>query len=288
MIPVIWYGLLAGQEHKNCTVMLREMLSTYDCQHDYLDIPDGLEGAVVVVHGESCFNKILRLNASLAKLKWVIVVLLGDETHMVNPEFIRHENKRLWLQEPVPRVYEADRYILDGWTFGCKRADVPKDLSLFFGGQDTHLRRKECVNALRDQFDWDVVMVLSKGYTLGVGREEYFRMMSRAKFVPCPCGPSSPDSARPWEALQCGAIPILDSRGGYEGLHEVTGGFWSLVLGDHPLPVVTDWSAFPHQFKTEWLPNYEVLRDKCLTWWEGYLADWNTWLEKDIQCLTKT
>jgi len=284
MIPVAWYGV----DHrltKNCCVMLNEMFDTYDCVHRIGDVPTDMDGGVVVVHGESCYDKMLRLNIALSKLKWVIVVLLGDETHMLDPTLISHPRMKLWMQEPVPGVYEADRYILDGWTHGCKRADVPKDLAIFFGGQDTHQRRKECVSMLREQFDWDVIMVLSKGYTLGVNREEYFRMMSRAKFVPCPCGPSSPDSARPWEALECGAIPILDSRGGYEGRFPVTGNFWPLVLGDYPLPVITNWAEFPRCFKSEWLPNYPVLLEKCLTWWEGYKKDWLKWLREDIECL---
>jgi hypothetical protein len=261
--------------------MLNAMLDTYDCVHYYKNVPDNIDGAVVVVHGETCCKMVEQLDHDLSKLTWVVLIVLGDETHQFPIEKMKHKNMKLWVQEPIPGKHNfADRFILDGWTHKSKKVECVRDMDWVFAGQDTHQRRKACVDALRSM-DWGGILVLSKGFTQGVSLPEYFHLFSRAKFIPCPSGPSSPDAARPWEALECGAIPILDA---YSPAQPQLG-FWDLVLGKHPFIVVQDWAGIPKILRDR-LPSWDSYSKECLSWWDAYKADWLTWLGKDIAWLT--
>jgi len=283
-IPVVWHAMEDGRGYFNCTSMLNNMLDLYDCEHyaGWNIMPD-VEGAVVIVHGGRELGRLDKLCSDIANLKWVLLIFLGDEECSFLAEAVEHPNKIVWVQEPLPGRHDfADRYILDGYAHDHKRYIVPceKDLTWSFAGQMTHQRRWECRNALQS-IDWGGVIVESKGYCQGVSREEYYRLLSRAHIVPCPSGPFSPDSARIWEALECGAVPILDDL----SPSRRAPGFWKYVLGDHPMPVLTDWSTLPariEQIKSNW-PDISA---DCQRWWARYKMDFTNWLGEDIEKLT--
>jgi len=183
----------------------------------------------------------------------------------------------------------ADRYLIDGYTPETgmfrkarvsyiaedkKRAE--RDLDWVFAGQVTHERRRACVDALR-AIDWGGVIVETKGYCQGVSIVEYHDLLFRAKIVPCPSGPCSPDAARAWEALECGAIPILDE---YSPKFQCDG-YWTHVLGDHPLPVIRDWAALPFRIK-ELLEIWPEKSRECQLWWQNYKERMHAALGIDI------
>ncbi len=62
-------------------------------------------------------------------------------------------------------------------------------------------------------------------------------------------------------------------------------GFWKYVLGNHPIPMITDWSELPGKIaevKNDW----ENISLRCLAWWEGYKLNFLDWLGDDIYKLT--
>lgn len=286
MIPVVWHSQNDGRGFYNCTAMVNDMFDRYRCIHfpGLPEFPEELrgEGAVVIIHGGRQLGSIGRVNRDLASLKWAVVICLGDEECSFPVEQIEHPNCRIWVQEPVPGRHDfADRFILDGYTPHTRKylVEVEKDLDWVFAGQMTHARRWACRNALQ-AIDWGGVIVETKGYCQGVSLEEYYRLLCRAHIVPCPSGPFSPDSARVCEALECGAIPILDDLSPTR--HEP--GFWKMVLGDHPLPVVTDWTELPkkiQEIKMDWY----TLSARCFNWWESYKENFQKWLGRDIESL---
>jgi hypothetical protein len=288
-VPVIWHAQEDSRGYYNCTAMVNDLFDSHGCGPHYParnKMPD-VEGAIVVVHGGRELGGLDRLNRDIEPLKWVLLIFLGDEESQFPAEQVEHPNKICWVQEPLPGKHDfADRFILDGYTPHTRKCliELPdaleRDLDWCFAGQMTHERRWACRNALQN-IDWGGVIVESKGYCQGVSLSEYYRLLRRAKIVPCPSGPFSPDSARVCEALECGAIPILDDL----SPTRKEPGFWKMVLGDHPLPVVTDWSTLPRvieELKSHW--NERVL--ECELWWACYKKDFMTWLEKDVQCLT--
>lgn len=285
-IPVIWHAQEDSRGYYGCTAMLNDLFDHYGCGPHYPGrgrMPAGLDGAVIVVHGGRELGGLDKLNLDLQKFtKWAFIICLGDEECSFPIEKVEHPNKIVWIQEPMPGRHDfADRYIIDGYAHDHWKHIVQceKDLDWFFGGQITHDRRLACVNALRT-IDWGGIVIETRGYFQGISFSEYYRTLCRAKIVPCPSGPFSPDAARPWDALECGAIPILDdlspTRPGP--------GFWSYVLGSHPLPVIRDWSLLPTYIK-EIKANYEHLQPMCMQWWSRHKSNFKVQFAVDLMKL---
>ena len=79
---------------------------------------------------------------------------------------------------------------------------VPRDIELYmnFTIGTNASKRSDCWNALKD----DPRIVIKTGRT----KEEYYEDLCRSKFVLCPEG-TGIDTHRVWEALFCGATPII-------------------------------------------------------------------------------
>jgi len=184
---------------------------------------------------------------------------------------------KLWVQDADPRrAAIIDRYLPGGWAPGSAHVDVPRDLDWFFAGQITHEHRRQCIKAL-EEISGGGFYVCTKGYTQGISSAEYIRSLSRAKFIPCPSGPVSPDSTRVWEALECGAVPIVDASS-----PQGRNGFWDLQAPSAPFRVIQGWQLLPTILE-ELLRNYDDLQQKTALWWKEYKAAYLLWLEKDIQ-----
>jgi len=87
-------------------------------------------------------------------------------------------------------------------------------------------------------------------------------MYNNSIFVPCPKGNESIDSFRVCEALQAGALPIVERSD-----------YWSNLYGDdHPLIEIDDWNQAPSTIQAL-MSNMESLEQQRLTtynWWVKY------------------
>jgi hypothetical protein len=291
MIDVVWHSQDDGRGRYNCTAMLNDMFDAYDVRHfGGLRMPQLPDGAVVVVHGGREVGMIDKLNMDIEPLPWVLLICLGDEESSFPIERIEHPRKKFWIQEPmIPGKHEEiqpARYLLDGYSHDFQHyrlKDVPRDLDWVFAGQVTHERRRQCVTALQS-IDWGGVIVESKGYCQGVSRTEYATLLQRARIVPCPSGPMAQDAARPWEALECGAIPILDE---YSPVRKEFG-FWDEVLGPFmPLPTIENWDRLPRMIEELKRANLDNIAYECQKWWADYKSEFYGWLKKDLKELRK-
>jgi hypothetical protein len=282
VIPVCWHAMEASRGYFDSTAMLNDMLDLYPCQHYGARTMPKVDGAVFVVHGGREIGRINRLNEDIKDLKWLVLILLGDEESSFPVEQVDHPHMKVWVQEPIPgRHYFADRLMIDGYGHGRTQHIIrcEKDLDWFLGAQITHERRVACVDALR-KINWGGVIIETRGYYQGVQMSEYVRMLCRAKIVPCPSGPFSPDAARPWDSLQCGAIPVLDDL----SPTRKEPGFWKYVLGDeHPFPVVTDWSVLPKLIEDLKAANIPRRAAECADWWQSYKRAFEGWLAWDLK-----
>lgn len=94
--------------------------------------------------------------------------------------------------------------------------------------------------------------------------QEFVQMLAQSAFAPAPMGNGTLESCRVYDALEAGAIPILERR-------------WTLdyfkgLLGDHPLPTVTSW-AQGHDLVVRLLQDPEKLNElqqTCMQWWKSY------------------
>jgi hypothetical protein len=291
VIPVVWHSQEDGRGCYNCTAMVNDLFDLYPLVRHYAGKPwpkEVTDGAVVIVHGGRQIGDIHRLNDDISRLEWALLVCLGDEECSFPVEQIEHPNRKIWVQEPMPGRHDfADRFLIDGYTPHTKHyvrrlGQFQKNLDWVFAGQVTHERRIACMNALR-KIRWGGVIVETRAYCDGVTTEEYYVLLSRARIVPCPSGPCAPDAARPWEALECGAVPILDDLSPTRPIP----GFWKYVLGNHPLPVITDWSTLPSRIE-QIKSDYERIHKNCIYWWERYKADFSAWLRWDLEDLCTT
>jgi hypothetical protein len=289
-VNVIWHAQTEGRGRYDSTSMLNDMLDLYDVTHigGWDSMPD-VDGAVIIVHGGREVGRLDRLNEDIKKLSWCIIVALGDEESSFPVEKIEHPHRKIWVQEPIPGRHDfADRFMINGYGHDRHRhiVDVEKDLQWFFGGQVSHERRVACVDALR-KINWGGVVIETRGYFQGVSLAEYMRLMCRAKIVLCPSGPFSPDAARPWDALEAGCIPVLDDLSPTRKER----GFWKYVLGEHPLPVLTDWNDLL-LVVPELLESWEETAAICQHFWQEYQTSFRRWLFKDltmlgVECTTK-
>ncbi len=265
----------------------------YYSQEDFHRLsPD--DGAVVIIgaqhHHEPKYVE--RLNADLARLRWVVLVLAGDECSLFPWQDVQHPNMRLWIMTPRPQLH-ADSgafFVGEGYRAdtldllaGCGAEAASKTLPWAFYGQVTHARRRDLATALRRL--WDRLpgdLIETPGFLQGLPRSEYLRRMAAAKVVPCPSGPGTPDSFRFYEALEAGCVPLADAY-----TPEGWDGYWQLVYGDDlPFPIVEDWrDVGDHiaQALDEWPHNAA----RCSAWWAAQKRRMAYRLDEDVRVVSR-
>lgn len=147
----------------------------------------------------------------------------------------------VWKQFPNPhRPYWPDRVLPLGYTPHTRpalggRGVPPKGGGRWvLSGQNTNQRRKDAFTALElINPDW---INPSPTFAGGIPADEFIHQLWEADWAPSPAGNVRADSFRMWEALEAGAVPILDSTtpAGDRNI-------WADTLGDHPFPVVKQW-----------------------------------------------
>lgn len=263
------------------------------CGHSFVhrigfsELP-GADGAVVVLPARRQIDVAERLNADIAKLKWVVLIIMGDEESSFPVSTLQHPNMKLWLMTPIPGQ-KADRFLIHGYPPDTRKMlpkfkaeAMAKDLQWFFSGQVTHERRRKCVEQLRHREEG--YLNSTAGFTQGLDHETYYRHMAMAKIVPCPSGPVTPDSFRVAEALEAGALPLADRR---TPSPDYPTNYWENVFGTEPPFVLVDqWDSMAGHLRDQaefWPAN----ANRISGWWQGYKRKMAYNMEDDINTLTK-
>lgn len=294
MIPVCWYEGVNGLEKRSrygIATLLNEAFDgarAFEFRHqDTMDDTEG--GAVVVLHGEHLRTRLDAIKTSLEALPWALVVIIGDEGSVFHSERLIASNRILWQQMPVPGRHDfAKRKLICGYPHDTQMHLVNYDVTKvdrphnwFFSGQVNHIRRRQCVESLKQRSDG--VLIETPGFWQGLDHSEYFRKMADSKLVICPAGCSTPDTMRVAEALEAGCLPIVDARHHRVGYPD---GYWNYTLGEQPpFPLVQEWKNSQEiidQALHEWPAN----RDRCIEWWKQYKRNHVKWLEEDLWELT--
>ena len=94
--------------------------------------------------------------------------------------------------------------------------------------------------------------------------EAFVGILGDSAFAPTPMGNASIESCRVYDALENGAIPIVEKRRTLD--------YFRGMLGDHPLPTVRSWREARRL--TEQLLKDPVrlntLQKQCTDWWSAY------------------
>lgn len=284
-VPVVWYGGLRGSW---CQVMVEEVLLR-ECTH-YMGIellPKEETGAIVVIKADAV-KDMDKFNLEMDRLDWMILIVTSNEEGTFQCDLVRHPRRRIWLQTPH-KHQEADFYLPWGFTNNTRpmlRAakSIEKNLDWSFAGQITHFRREELVRAVEsepERYGERWVLRASNGFTLGLSQGEYYELMVRSRVVPCPSGPCTVDTFRVCEALEAGAVPVVDWRTPLDG----DPGYWRKIFGSgHLLWGIWDWGDFGTILRAE-LDDWPHTANRVFSWWQNYLRGLRDAME---QCLLET
>jgi hypothetical protein len=97
-----------------------------------------------------------------------------------------------------------------------------------------------------------------------IPESEFYSILGDSVFAPSPMGNASIESCRPYDALEVGAIPIVERR--------LTLDYYKGLLGDHPLPTVSSWAEgrrLANRLLGDQVQLSELHRT-CMDWWASY------------------
>jgi hypothetical protein len=104
----------------------------------------------------------------------------------------------------------------------------------------------------------------SSGEEKRIAREETFEILGQSAFAPTPMGNGNLEANRTYDALEVGAIPILERRWSLD--------YYRQLLGHHPLPTFGSWSQ-ARQLVIHLLKDpvkLDELQQTCMEWWKSY------------------
>lgn len=236
-------------------------------------------GGVVILAGQHCVNDAEQLAKDIGEMPWCLTVVCSDEEALFPVELLpRDEHHTIWGQYHARPEFE--RVIPIGTPPGTTEvlakieATHPTRMGdVFFGGQDTHERRHELLDVMKDMACDSVrygnlTWAATTGFREGLSQDRYLAAMRDTRIAPCPSGPHSLDSFRLYEALAAGALPVVELC----TPHGDERGFWDAMFGPgNPLPQVWSWHELvdlaPYWKQgIVWGPR----RDEVREWWAQY------------------
>ena len=231
-------------------------------------------GAVVVIPAEYNAGHVDKINSVLVTLPWSVVILASDERGLF-PIADLAPVKSLWVMTPH---FEIHRYPIGTNFIGVMyppqaRGEIAsaqlyagRRYRAGFSGQITHQRREELKSVMEHMSG--VMFNGTEGFTQGLSHQDYYQLLVESLTVPAPSGPVTLDSFRAYEALEAGAIPVLDlncpkTQNGTQ--------YWNSVLGlGHPLPTVSHWSELDEVISRY---RYPADTNRIFAWWQQYKRD---------------
>ena len=219
------------------------------------DLPDS-EREVFVIPGAYQGHLVSEINLELNKVAKVLVFVTSDEEHKFPADQLKHPD--MYVFEQCNGTFPLG-YTPQTRTELKKIGYVKKDTPFFYSGQINHIRRQQMQEVLV-KMDWMRTMFFpTDGFAKGMAPLDYFWGMAYAKAVPCPPGNVVHDSFRLYEALESGAVPIVD-RFNAQG----DGGYWEKMFPDAPFPVLGTYQELPELIDRAQDP---VARNRVFAWW---------------------
>ena len=289
MIPVGW---IAPSEKCWDTNMLRRLLDgdlyphglqvKHHAGYPNCDGPIGL-----VVPGRFWAQHTDQINEAIQRFVSVLLMVTSDEEAWFDARLIEHPRVKFWIQTPRPghEYPEGARFFGVGFTphFNEPPTELPeKTVDVVLSAQDTHERRHRCFEALEPYRSSPTCQIVpTRGFSKGVPPWCYARDMLAAKVAPCPSGAVSVDSFRVWEALEAGAVPIVDTVSPVDG--ETT--YWGRLFSEPvPFPVYSG-AAFLPSLIDEVLNDWPAVANRVQAFWMRYKRQLSIWLREDIEAL---
>lgn len=204
----------------------------------------------------------------LNKFKKGLIILTSDEDSMWDWKSVIPEHFKVWTQYYYKNKSEIKERLLLGFPTRLKDVVIDKtqERKYFcsFVGQVQNPHRQKCVEALKQIPNNFIKIADGFGGVNGLEYQEYINILCQSKVVFCPSGSMCTDSFRVYEALECGALPIVEPRSPRD---DENFDYWKEV-GAPIFPCVHDWDNMPFILK-----DTESIKQRtkdCLEWWAGY------------------
>lgn len=262
--------------------------------YDVDEIPQGegvdWQGAVFIINGRTHFEDVEAINNDIAKLRWCLMIITGDEEALFPWQEIKHPLLRRWVMLPRMNLHNDVNFKLpNGYRPTTKETlkkigYMEKTADWFFAGQVNHARREQCVEAIKSLENQNGILVETDGFGKEVmAYHNYLRQMAGSKIVFCPSGIESPDNFRVYEALEAGCVPVVDAF----ATNNPSWGFWQyLFRGQPPFPIIPYWSDLP-ALLPQLLKDYPENANRCFAWWQKYKRDMFNKLTDTIKEISK-
>lgn len=263
--------------------------------HEFSDFKDFKDGAVVVLNCADGFQHscMTELNTQLQLMKWVLLIVIGDEGSGVPIDRIQHPNMSVYVYDAKPGKHGAFHHLPAGSISDCipfrnsfSQEQNARSLDWFFSGSIRDIIWDECIN--------DLPKENSQRYQYHISVKDYVRHLAMSKFVICRPSWTSPETSRVYDALEMGCIPIVGIYPGenppghywwrdfgYDWVH-----FWECTLGENPpFPVISSprdlgWAL--HNELREWTLDKNI---RIQQWWFDYKIRLSERLQSEVQRL---
>lgn len=274
MIPVIWWKKCRGNwDHGLLMNIFEKHPNVFSQWNDdkWLN-PKKYSHAIVIVAGRP---DTMELRSYLEQFESGLVILTSEEDAYFDWKAAIPNRMQIMTQYYSPSTKSEIKHRLllgaPGRIRDYKTKPLQKKYLWSFVGQVQNPFRQECVEALKfwgtkDSFLREVEMFGGHGAN-GMDYQDYLDIMRQSTYVICPAGSMCVDSFRVYEALECGAIPIVDKRSPRdpEGFN-----YWDETYGINKMSLiqVDNWKEIGSLLFD--LECGHRLHDKHGSWWRIY------------------
>lgn len=258
------------------------------------DFPDDIDGAIVVLPSRHHVDHVDWFCEQLDRLSWSVVLLTSEEEWVFDWRKVwdprnPRDDRRLWVWQPRPEHEDVPGKMPCGFyrdTLEAAELHLDeirrKPWEWFFGGQVTHVRRKECAEILHSLPHEPAQILETEGYFQGIPFADYIGRVAAGRVVPCPSGPESCCTARVEETLETGGVPIVDLVKPKDPQFD----YWRLTFGpDCPLQGVADWARFPAALE-ESLAEWPASANRVGAWWTQWKRRQSHRLDEDVRAVS--
>jgi hypothetical protein len=162
------------------------------------------------------------------------------------------------------RVMQIPLGSINGFNLDLVSQDAAQRPYLWsFLGSGKRGSRPEMLNALKP-LKPSFIHVTDAGSVQPIEKDRYQEILRESIFVPCAMGNVNLDTFRISEALECGAIPVLEKRMRFD--------YFAKLFGPHPLPTFANWSLAARFLEATYNDRDALnrLQRVCSGWWSDY------------------
>lgn len=265
-INIIWYNGFKGNWDAGLLASIMDNDERF-IQHNTKDNPV-FDEAIIILGKQVELEKVRNY---LAQFKKGTVILASDEDSEWDWKYVIPSHLKAWTQYYFRNKEEIKERLLLGFPTRLKDIAVNKNQErkylVSFVGQVQNPHRQSCVNALKEIPNHFIKLADGFGGVNGLEYQDYINIFCQSKVVLCPSGSMCTDSFRTYEALECGALPIVEPRSPRDEKHF---NYWKEVSAGI-LPCVHDWNDIAYILNDEKF--IEQKTKECIEWWNNYKVE---------------